>query len=1298
MRTPMITGTAAPRRRFRRFLLWGFLSALLVTGLGGFGAWLVLRPYYLRAQRYDLAKMAEFHVTTVFLDRHGEEIGRLFVEDRKLLAHSQIPDLMRRAIVAAEDRRFYSHRGVDPRAVLRALRTNIRKRAICQGGSTLTQQLAKHLIGNAEKTIDRKLVEALVAFRIERHYSKKEILDCYLNRIYFGKGYFGIGAAAHGYFGKSAMELDIGECALLAGLVKAPTSRSPRNDLEKARVFRNVVVQKMRDQNFISFGRARSAMSAPIRLAPVTAAGASGGVQSYFMAVAEAELGKALNLQFENEIPQGLLVHTTLDLRDQKAAEAATLRRLREFDAQRTAQPPDEAHPEHGLLQAASLVMDLHSGAVRVMVGGRDFQESSFNRATMARRENGALLQPFLYALAFEKLKFHPASMVGASFLDSSDLARPEDVAIGDPNRDLAKRFLTIQDALAFANKACATRVGLLLGTRPFITWLASAGVAAVDAETLVGFKPLTLAEVTSLYQLLGNGGIRMKPYTIESVLNAREEVIYQADHRGGAPLMNPSVARQMTLTLRAVTHEGLAEGLSNDYAFPAPVVGMTGYSEGYRDAWFVGYTPGCVAGTWVGFDQSIPIGNKTLATHSALPLWNDIMQKVLESDLKGGEFPVPPGLTKVEVNRRTGALRGIGLLTPAPGDILVYLNQQQIRAISHEENASDSPSKEGDWANWLSTMMNPSEQDVSVPAAKKLDEGTNPIPQMAEYHIPGLRGDILTADGQVLATTIQTQDLVLRWPAPEVVSEEEAAVAWARKHLEMAAEWLGQRVDISDSELRTHYRFQRFHPITVAEMLAPQRVESFPDSPLSREGFSLQGVPRRSYPQGRLFAHGIGYLKRVQGCRRLRPYEADEVIYDRHAGATGLEEVFDRELTGKDGHLTIVTTPEGFVQKAIVDAAPTVGMTVRTTIDSRIQAAVETSLASVRAGAVVVLNAANGDVLAMASHPDFAPGSFIPALPPEEWKALVSADKNPLFNRTCRQRLPPGSAFKVITSIAAMKAGVFDPSRVVDCPGYVVVGNVIFRFPNEQEPVSYRKALARSCNTYFINLGLRAGRDALIAAARDLGVGRLTGIILPDESAGLMPDPAFVRVTHKRTMGAGDVANSSIGQGDVLVTPLQMANWMALIANEGTLFKPRLVSQLEDASGKVVASFPQQVLNRVALPPEPMKCLKEGLLAVVEEGTGTSAQIPGLVIAAKTGTAQVGSKQEPRQIAWMEGYLPKAQPPCSFAVMVEGDTDQSLHGGSDAGAIVAHIFSHSTAKPASAAKLEPPMNQRPPL
>lgn len=1271
-------------KRLIRILIHLSLWAGAACIIGMVALFFFLRPYYKKAELYDLAKLGDYDVTTVFYDIRSEEIGRVFHEDRTVLSHAQIPDLMRKAVIASEDKRFRLHHGIDVRGIFRAVVTNLRTLSRKQGGSTITQQLSKHLIGNFKKTFDRKILEAFLARRIEKSLTKDQILDFYLNRIYFGKGYFGVGASASGYFGKSADKLSISECALLAGIIKAPTSRSPRNDLEKARHWRNVAIDKMRAQNFISSAEATIAKSAQIDLAPVTTLSSSaGGVNSYFMAMAMKELEEVLAVQEETENPQGLRVHTTLDLELQKNAEAETSRKLREVEAK--IPKPEGTNSIRGPLEAAALVADLKTGALRCVIGGHDFTKTPFNRATMARRENGALLQPFLYALAFEKLHLHPASMINASFLATTDGASPEEISLGNPSKDLNKRFLTIQDALVFANKASAIRVGLQVGVPTFVSWLSSAGVVRPSTEgvgTFTPVQPLTLLEVTSLYQLMGNGGVRIKPYTIEKVINMRDETIYTAGGGTRTPLIDPQVARQMTLTLRAPTLEGSASSLTREYGFPAPVAGMTGYSEGYRDSWFVGYTPTLVAGVWVGFDESTPIGNKQIATRTALPLWNDIMQKALQGDPAGVEFPIPTGVTKVEVNRRTGAVRGQGFFAPATGAIFVYLDRPQLNTLVTEQQTAPDDAQRQVWSDWLSTMVNTSDQDI--PQSNEESDAQNVIPATAEYRIPALRGNILSADGQALATMSESQNLVLSWPALEVANEDEDVLLWVKKHMAMAEALFETPVPFMDSELRGQYHFQRFHPISVIENLTPAQVAKFKTSTLPTEGFSLQGIPRRSYPNDRLFSHGVGFLRRTQG-RNQRQYQAAEVIYDDYAGAYGLEAVFDTALRGKDGQFMIVTTPEGFARKAAVTLANTAGNNVRTTIDSRIQAAAELSMASVRSGAIVILNVNTGDVIAMVSRPDFDPNSFIPALSPEQWKALVNAQKNPLLNRAYRERHPPGSTFKVITSIAAMQAGVFDPERIIHCPGYFKVGNVTFLLPKETQSISYNEALTRSYNTYFMDLGLRAGRTALISAAQSFGVGKVTGIELPDEAPGLMPDPAFVRLTHKRTMGPGDVANSSIGQGDVLVTPLQMANWMAAVANNGTLHKPRLVSQIEDNTGKVVTAFPSQILNQVTLPAGPLKNLKDALVSVVQDGTATSAQVRGAQVAAKTGTAQVGSKTQPRQIAWITGYVPADRPQYSFAVMIEGDFDQDLHGGSAGGPLVAQIFGTVYSKPINA-------------
>jgi penicillin-binding protein 2 len=1256
----------------RRLFWWltgtliGFL--VLITGLGWAG-FLYLQPYYWKAESYDLKKMDEHHVTTVFQDRHGEEVGRLFIEDRTLLDHDEIPDRMRQAVLAVEDKRFYSHHGIDYRGVLRAMATNLKTGRRSQGASTITQQLAKNLIGRFEKTLERKLTEAFLALRIERYKTKDEILDYYLNRIYFGKGSYGLAAASQEYFGKPAKDLTLAESALLAGLIKSPNTSSPRNDARVAIKNRDQVIRLMATQNRLKSGEAAEALNEPLKLAPE----ANLRLQSYFMAYAMKDLRDVLKVEEGGEIPQGLLVKTTMDAVMQRDAEKQVAAQLEEISKNQEAEGSAGNRVEaEARLQAAALVMEMKSGAVRVLMGGRNFDASPFDRARMARRENGALLQPFLYALAFERLGLHPASMIDASFLvGSGDL---EEVGFGDPDKDLGRRFLMIQDALAVSNKASATRVGLGLGMGPFTDWLVSAGVGKAQTgpvDLTWNLKPLTLQEMTSLYQTLGNEGMKMKPYVIESVMSDQGEILYQAPAPAGKALLDPLVAKQMTLTLQSVTRDGTASSLSHDYNLPVPVAGMTGYSEGYRDAWFVGYTPTLAAGVWMGYDSSTSIGTKRLASQTALPAWGRIMQQVLKDEPQGIDFPVPGSLSKIEVDRRSGLIKGLGFMSPGAGNVFVYLRQDQINR-ARQGSAASQIQQPKDWSDWLSTMY--ADPGADTPVGQE-ESSTGEIPLVAEYRMPALRGDILTADGKILATMAESHALVLRWPSLDVVGNDDAAVAWARKTLLAAKEWLGKESDLTDADLRLLYRFRRFHPILVAEKLEPGQVTAFPSGPLPGLGFFLQGVPLRVYPEGELLAHTLGYLQRIQGTNRKR-YQAGEVVYDEFQGSAGLEALFDRELRGQDGKLTLATTLEGFVRAAAIDAEATAGARVRTTIDYRVQKAAEHALGGIRAGAVVVLDVRNGDILAMASRPTFDPNAFLPRLSPEMWKSYVEAEKNPLWDRSYRQQNPPGSTFKVVTALASVRAGVFDPQRQVNCPGYFAVGNMRYELPREVgSPVSFRRSMAYSFNTYFFDLGQRTGRDFLIEMSKELGLGQPTGIVLPGELAGLIPTPDFVRVTHKRSMGAGDVANMSIGQGDVLTTPLQMANAMGALANGGILHRPRLVRQLEDAKGAATRTFPPETLRTIPFPKAEIKTITEGMVAVTEEGTGKAAGVPGIRVASKSGTAQVGSKAQPRQIAWLVGFLPAEAPLYAFSVMIEGDLDQDLHGGQDAGVVAGNVF-----------------------
>lgn len=1253
----------------KRIFYLAVCFVLVTVAILGILAYCFLKPYYLRAESYDLKTLEDFDLATIFYDRSGSEIGRLFTENRVFLKHDEIPNSMRRATVAVEDKRFYSHKGIDLRGIARALYYDIKNRKCVQGGSTLTQQIAKHLIGHSERTLDRKLVEAFLAFRIEREYSKAQILDLYLNRIYFGKGYFGLGAAAKGYFGKAAKDLTVAECATLASIIKAPNIFSPRNDIDLSTRHRNFVLLLMAEQHLLTNAEADKASVAPLLLVPEVTQ--SHG-QGYFMALATKDLRRALDLEEGEEIPGGLSVRTTLDAAMQRSSEAEVVKKLGEIEGKLSSGKQEEGGDANEL-QVAALTLDLNSGAVRVLIGGRDYQKSPFDRARMARRENGALLQPFIYSLAFDRLHLHPASMVKASFLDDSAATEEGNVGLGDPENDLGKPFLMVQDALASSNRACASRVGLQLGVSNIAEWLSSAGVRSSSdgSGSLMALEQHTLYEITSLYQMLGNGGRYIEPYCIESVVNNRGETLYQRQNTMGRQLLTPVTARQMSLVLQSAVHNGSASILAHD-GFASPVAGMTGYSAGYRDAWFVGYTPSLATGVWIGYDRSVPIEPQSVATKSALSIWENMMQRIVEKNPGAPVFPVSKILTKVEVEKRTGIIQGMGFMAPAPENEFVYLTQEQIRQAQSRDPATTS-GKSG----WLDTMAAGSGDGSLSPTSggRQATELNAEIPPVIKYRMPALRGDIFTADGKILATTTQSQNLVLNWPPPDVASADDQILAWVHRRLTLAHNWLKKDIDITDADLLSLYRFQRFQPILVAQDLTSNQINDFSTTSLKAEGFSLQGIPQRLYPQGDSLAHVLGYLQRTQG-RSHKQYQAEDVIYDDYHGAAGLEGYFDKELRGQEGQVIIETTPDGFTQKAVVDNEATMGASIRLTINSKIQEAAENSIDHIRSGAVIVMNIHNGDILAMASRPTFDPNSFIPFLPAEKWEDLVQDVKRPLLDRVYRQQNPPGSSFKIITTLAAMRAGVFDENRKVDCPGFFQVGNMRYILPQERSsPISFRDAIAHSYNTYFFDLGLRAGRDALVSTAQDLGIGQPTGFILPGELSGLMPDDRFVRIAHKRAMGPGDVANASVGQGDVLATPLQMVTLMSAVANGGTLYRPRLVEQIEDPDGKSIKSFPNEKIRVVSLPMDGTKKLISGLVGVTEMGTGKAAQIPGLKIASKTGTAQVGTKTQPRQIAWFVGFLPAYDPQYAFAVMVEGDLDQDLHGGGDAAPVAGKLF-----------------------
>ena len=507
-------GSAKPVKKKRPFLrklllatLIGLVVVIIIGCIAGYFVFEKALIYDARAQTYDLKKLDDLNVTSTFYDVNGEELGRIFVEDRIVLKPEEIPQSMRQAVMAAEDRRFYQHGAIDYFGILRALWENLsRKSHGVQGGSTIEQQLAKHLIGDFSRTMDRKFLEAFVAIRLEQNLSKDQIMNYYLNRIYFGKGYFGVGAAARGYFGKEASEMTVPECALLAGIIRAPTSSSPRADLDKARWRRNATLKQMLEEGYIKSDDYARYIKAPIRIQPAKPSGA----QTYVMAAAVKEMEQILSIEGTEEMPQGLNVRTNIDLHLQRAVEGQVEAHLAEIEAASAPQasptapipptpgsspaPATQARPP---LQGAAIVADLATGRVQAWVGGRDFSKNQYDHISMARRENGALLEPLLYALAFDRLDLHPASMISASYIDPTASASPADLALGNPMVDLSKWFLSVQDALALGNKSAATRVGLQLHANAVDDWFRKAGLeqARIPDDKPNVFNPAELIE-----------------------------------------------------------------------------------------------------------------------------------------------------------------------------------------------------------------------------------------------------------------------------------------------------------------------------------------------------------------------------------------------------------------------------------------------------------------------------------------------------------------------------------------------------------------------------------------------------------------------------------------------------------------------------------------------------------------------------------------------------------------------------------------------------------------------------------
>jgi penicillin-binding protein 1A len=652
-------GDAAPPRHRRpwRMTSLGLLLFLWAIIIGS----LLIAYFALTLPDTDHLTVAERRPSITILADDGSllaNFGDLFGRPLRL---KEMSPYLPKAVIATEDRRFYSHFGIDPVGMLRAAVSDLRARHIVQGGSTITQQLAKILFLTPERRLARKIRETLLALWLERRFSKDEILEIYLNRVYLGAGTYGVDAAAHRYFGKSAAKLSLYESAVIAGLLKAPTRYNPSRDRDLAAERAGQVLDNMVEAGFIT-----PAEAAATELKGGTDLAVAGRPGSRYFADWVADQLRDFAGTAVDGIGRDLVVRTTLDPQLQEEAEAAIAGILAQ-------------HGATDRVGEGALVALAPDGAVRAMVGGRDYGKSQFNRATQAQRQPGSAFKPFVYLAGLE------AGL------------RPEDRFVDMPVRignwqphDYVRRYqgpMTLAEGLAQSINTIAVQVAERAGIGHVITTANRLGITsqlAHDASIALGTGEVNLLELTSAYAPFANGGNGVVAYGISEIRDSAGKLVYRREGSGVGPVVAPELVGMMNRMLEGV----IAHGTGKTAALPRPAAGKTGTTQDYRDAWFIGYTAQLVAGVWFGNDNDSPMRRVTGGTLPAaawhrfmLAATRDMPSRPLPMPEAGAEAPLAAAVEPSLFDRILGSLTGSpptaapaaadadGSAGPAPGN-----------------------------------------------------------------------------------------------------------------------------------------------------------------------------------------------------------------------------------------------------------------------------------------------------------------------------------------------------------------------------------------------------------------------------------------------------------------------------------------------------------------------------------------------------------------------------------------------------------------------------------------------------
>ena len=630
-----------------------------------------------QAQTFDLNKLEQMESASVILDRKGKIFGQIYVENRDTVPYDQLPRDLINAVIAVEDAKFYRHQGYDLMGIVRAALKNFTAGHVRQGASTITQQLARNSFSLKEKTFRRKLLEVFLARRIEEQFGKQKIMELYLNRIYFGGGLYGAEAAARGYFGKSAREMSLAECATLAGLIKSPNRLSPWSDGTASREARNYALDRMRDLDLISREQCANARAEEI------AVGSRQNAQGQTYAVDYIRQQVIAAVGWDRAMNEGFRIKTTIDVDLQKVAEdslRANLDRIEKHPAYNHQTYADYAatfrkakangtmtsQPAPEYLQGAVIGLDNATGDILVLVGGRDFEHNQYDRALQARRPAGTAMLPFVYAAAFEKGMF-PGALVEDSPLDNRAVMIGGTTGIlGEWGPESAQNryegAMTARQALAKSKDGASVRIGMNAGVDSVLQLCSAAGIRSPlrpYPATFLGSSEITLAELALAYTIFPNGGWRpTPPHILERIEEKDGTLVWDSKQATVRKLViKPETAYEVHSCLVDALQSGTGKAAYTEFGLKKiPAAGKTGTAYDFTDALFAGYDSNFTCAVWTGFDKPQKIYRGAFGRELALPVWVDIMNAAAQQ-YPPREIRQPSNLNQVEICWRSGLL-----------------------------------------------------------------------------------------------------------------------------------------------------------------------------------------------------------------------------------------------------------------------------------------------------------------------------------------------------------------------------------------------------------------------------------------------------------------------------------------------------------------------------------------------------------------------------------------------------------------------------------------------------------------